>query len=82
LILISEYADTLLNVFIAIAVDNLAQAQAMTAAELAAARQMRIQVRPAFLPRTLTLGIPSPFPSPLSSLPSHPSPLDVRPHCG
>jgi len=51
LILISEYADTLLNVFIAIAVDNLAQAQAMTAAELAAARQMRIQVRPAFLPQ-------------------------------
>jgi len=30
----------LLNVFIAIAVDNLAQAQAMTAAELAAAEQL------------------------------------------
>jgi len=37
-------ADTLLNVFIAIAVDNLAQAQAMTAAELAAAEQLTAQV--------------------------------------
>lgn len=35
-----KFADTLLNVFIAIAVDNLAQAQAMTAAELAAAEQL------------------------------------------
>jgi len=37
-------ADTLLNVFIAIAVDNLAQAQAMTAAEMAVDQQMRTQV--------------------------------------
>jgi len=33
-------ADTLLNVFIAIAVDNLAQAEAMTAAEMQAAAQL------------------------------------------
>jgi len=42
--LAAEFTDTLLNVFIAIAVDNLAQAQAMTAAELAAAEQLRTQV--------------------------------------
>ena len=46
--LTSQSADTLLNVFIAIAVDNLAQAQAMTAAELMAAAQCR-QVRHSLL---------------------------------
>jgi len=45
--------DTLLNVFIAIAVDNLAQAQAMTAAELAAARQMRTQLKVGWLSKLL-----------------------------
>jgi len=44
LFLSCSHTDTLLNVFIAIAVDNLAQAQAMTAAELAAADQTTTQV--------------------------------------